>query len=278
MVRVTPEWFGVLRVSLRRGRAFGTADRAGAPSVVIVSETAARRLWPDESPLGRRLAVSQRGFEEASGGAEVVGVARDVYTHPDSAPGPTIYLPYAQAPVPGLTIAVRSAADPRALAPDLRRAVAALDPLLPLSNLKPLADLVDASIAARRFAMLLAELFAGVSLLLSAVGLYGVLAHLVAARASEVGVRLALGATSANVMWLFLREGLWLTLAGLTAGLAAARATAGVLASSLVGVTASDPATLASVAVTLAAVALLAIALPVRRATRIDPASLVRDV
>jgi predicted permease len=277
---VTPDYFNAVAIPMRRGRVFQDGDTAASPEVAIVNERFAALYFGGRDPIGREILVGVSLSRGARNGPKtIVGIVGNVKSAGLEGEAPAeIYLPYAQAPVPGLTIAVRSAADPRALAPDLRRAVAALDPLLPLSNLKPLADLVDASIAARRFAMLLAVLFAGVSLLLSAVGLYGVLAHLVAARASEVGVRLALGATSANVMWLFLREGLWLTLAGLTAGLAAARATAGVLASSLVGVTASDPATLASVAMTLAAVALLAIALPVRRATRIDPASLLRDV
>jgi ABC-type antimicrobial peptide transport system permease subunit len=158
----------------------------------------------------------------------------------------------------------------------LRQQVAAIDPALPLANLKPLGDLVDASVAARRFAMLLVLLFAVVALVLSAVGLYSVLAHMVAARSEEVGVRLALGASGRDVIWLFVREGMWLTLAGLAAGLVAARASASLLASSLVGITASDPATLASVAATLAIVALAAIAVPVWRASRINPAMLLR--
>jgi putative ABC transport system permease protein len=271
-------YFTALSIPIRRGRAFDARDTGDSLEVAIVSERLARRRFGDRDPIGRQLIVSISPARGARNGPKtIVGVAGDVKGSAlDQEQAEDIYLPYAQQPVSGMTVVARSAADPRLLAADLRHAVAAIDPTLPLANLRPLADLVDASVATRRFAMLLVVLFAAVALMLAAVGLYGVLAQLVAARTSEVGLRLALGATASAVMWLFVREALWLTLAGLAAGLAGAAAGAQLIASALFGVTPSDPATLASVAVTLGAVATAAIAVPAWRATRIDPAALLR--
>jgi hypothetical protein len=268
-----------MTIPVRRGRAFQEGDTVTGPEVAIVNERFAERFLGDRDPIGRQILVSvslARGGR--NGPKTIVGVVGNVkYGGLDEESPAEIYVPYAQEAVSDMTVVVRSPADPRLLIPEVRREVAALDPTLPLANVKLLADLVDASVAARRLAMLLVVLFAAAALGLSAVGLYGVLAHLVATRSAEVGVRLALGASDGNVVWLFLREGVWLTAAGLAAGLIGARASGSLIASSLVGVTASDSATLALVATTLGVVALSAIAVPVWRATRINPASLLRE-
>ena len=271
-------YFQSMAIPVRNGRPFDDRDTATSPEVAVVNERFVQRFLGGRDPIGRQISLSVSLARGARNGPKtIVGVVGNVkYDGLDEESPAEVYVPYAQQPVSSMTVLVRSAADPAAIVPDLRRAIGALDPMLPLANVKPLGDLVDASVAARRFAMLLVLLFAAVALTLSAVGLYGVLAHLVATRAAEVGVRLALGASGANVVWLFLREGLWLTLAGLAAGLAAARASANLLTASLYQVTPSDPATLASVAVTLGVVALSAIVVPIWRASRISPASLLR--
>ena len=275
---VSSDYFRAMTIPVVRGRAFEERDTDTSPEVAIVNERFAQRYFGSRDPIGRRLLVSvSLGRGARNGPKTIVGIVGNVkYDGLDEASPAEIYVPYAQQSVSAMTVVVKSAADPAALVPELRRAVAGLDPLLPLANVKPLDELVDASVAARRFGMLLVLLFAGVALVLSAVGLHGVLAHVVAARTAEVGVRLALGASRGMIVWLFAREGLCLTIGGLAAGLAAARASASLIATSLFGVTASDAPTFAYVAATLGVVALCAIAVPVWRATRIDPASLLR--
>jgi putative ABC transport system permease protein len=275
---VSDDYFRVMTLPIRRGRAFDARDTADSPEVAVINERFAERYFAGRDPIGQQLLVSVSLARGGRNGAKtIVGVVGNVrYSGLDEGPPAEIYVPYAQQSVGSMTIVVKSPTDPATLVPVLRRGVASLDPMLPLANVKPLSELIDGSVAARRFAMLLVLLFAGVALALAAVGLYGVLAYLVATRASEVGVRLALGATASSVVWLFLREGLWLTLAGLLVGLAAARAGAGLVAGSLFGIAASDPATFTSVALILGTVAVAAMAVPVWRATRVNPTSLLR--
>jgi putative ABC transport system permease protein len=275
---VSDEYFTTLTIPLRRGRVFGAGDTASSLEVALIDERFAERFFAGRDPIGQQILVSIAPARGGRNGAKtIVGVVGAIKSSAlDQTAPAAIYLPYAQQPVATVSFAVKSEMDLTALIPSLRRDVASLDSALPLANLKPLADLVDGSVAARRFAMLLVLLFAGVAVALAAVGLYGVLTYLVAARIPEVGVRLALGASDRDVAWLFLREGLWLTLAGLAAGLAAARLSARLLVTSLFAVTPSDPATLASVVVMLGAVSLFAMALPVWRATRVNPTSLLR--
>jgi putative ABC transport system permease protein len=187
-----------------------------------------------------------------------------------------IYLPYDQQPVEAFTVAVRSRGSATALVPTLRREVGALDPLLPLVNIKPLGDLVDASIAGRRFTLLLFLAFGAIAVVLSAVGVYGVLAYLVGQRTREIGLRLAVGASPSDVVWLFVREGAVLILIGVCVGLAGALAGGRWIAALLFGVTPADPATFAAAILALGLTAACATYIPARRAASVDPNEALR--
>ena len=195
----------------------------------------------------------------------------------DAETPPEIYLPYEQQAVDEFTIAVRTAGDPLTLAPALRRNVAAIDRELPIADIAPMTAVIGASVAERRFTMLLLTAFAAVAVALAAIGIYGVLAYVVGQRTQEIGVRLAIGATPANVVTLFVREGAVLTLAGVVCGLAGALALTRALSTLLFGVTTTDPATFAAVAGALALVALVASYVPARRAARVDPVTALRS-
>ena len=187
-----------------------------------------------------------------------------------------IYLPYEQHPVDAFTVAVRTSSDRTASIPALRHDVAGLDPLLPLADISGLPALVDTSLAGRRFTMLVLLTFAAIAVALSVVGVYGVLAYLVGQRTREIGLRLAIGASPADVVWLFVREGAVLTLVGLGAGLAGALAVGRWISGLLFGITPADPATLAIVACALAGAAACATYLPARRAAGVDPSDALR--
>jgi len=275
---VTPGYFDTLKVPLRAGRLFDEHDDASGAEVVVINEECARRYWPNENPIGQQVHLGVRLVSGVrSGQKTIVGVIGDVkWGGLDLTAPPEIYMPYAQHPVDGLTIAVRTKGDAMAIAPTARAALAALDRELPLADIHTMEDLVGQSIAGRRFTMLLLISFATVAVLLAAIGVYGVLAYVVSQRTQEIGVRLAIGAAPADVVRLILREGATLALVGLAAGLAAALGAARALTTLLFGVTSTDPVTFASVAGTLALVALLASYVPARRAARVDPMSALR--
>jgi predicted permease len=271
--RVSPGYFATLDIPIVRGRTLGLEDRREAPAVVVVSQAMAARFWPGQDPIGRRL------FLGAAGGpaVTVVGVAGDV-RHRDltgnlRAPTsePDVYFPYAQSTSGSLELAVRTAGDPTALAGALRREVAALDAGLPVFRVQPLATALRRQTATGRFASVLLSVFSGVALLLAAVGLYGILAFLVALSRRDIAIRMALGASSSRVMAATVRRGLGLVAAGLVLGGATAALTTDVLAAQLFGVSATDPATFGGVALMLLLVALAASWVPASRATRVDP-------
>jgi len=185
-------------------------------------------------------------------------------------------LPYEQHPVDAFTVAVRTSTDRIASIPTLRHDVAALDPLLPLANIERLAALVDASLAGRCFTMLVLLAFAAIAVAISVIAVYGVLAYLVVQRKKEIGLRLAIGASPSDVIWLFVREGAALTLAGLGAGFAGALAAGRSISALLFGVTPADPVTIVSAAAAMLGAALLAAYLPARRASRVDPMAALR--
>ncbi len=275
---VTPGYFDTLRVPLRAGRVFDEHDDESGAEVVVINEECARRYWPNENPIGQQVHLGVRLVDGVrSGQKTIVGIVGDVkWGGLDLTAPPEIYMPYAQHPVDGLTIAVRARADTMAIAPTARAALATLDSELPLADVRTMADLVGQSIAARRFTTLLLASFAAVAVLLAAIGVYGVLAYVVSQRTQEIGVRLAVGATSTDIVRLFLREGATLALVGLAAGVAGAIAAARALTSLLFGVTSTDPITFATVAGALALVALLASYVPARRAGRADPMAALR--
>jgi len=227
---------------------------------------------------GQQIRVSAALARHArSGQKTIVGVVGDIkYGGLDEDTPAEIYLPYEQHPVDAFTVAVRTSTDRIASIPTLRHDVAALDPLLPLANIERLAALVDASLAGRRFTMLVLLAFAAIAVAISVIGVYGLLAYLVVQRKKEIGLRLAIGASPSDVIWLFVREGAALTLAGLGAGFAGALAAGRSISALLFGVTPADPATLAIVLCALAGAAACATYVPARRAAGVDPSDALR--
>jgi putative ABC transport system permease protein len=270
---VTPGYFEAMGIRLVRGRALAETDREGTPPVAVLSESLARRLFPGEDPIGKRIVPTdaQRTTRE------VVGVVADVrHGSMGADPEPRLYVSMYQTPGPRIFFAVRTAGDPAAVAVALRREVLSVDPSQPAET-RTMEEVVSRSVAGPRFGTMLLGGFAGVGLLLAAIGLYGVVSYSVATRTREIGIRMALGAGPRQVLAGVLRHGMGMAGLGLVLGLAAALAAARLLGSMLYGVSAADPAVFAVVPVLLAAVALLASWLPGLRATRVDPAVAFRE-
>jgi macrolide transport system ATP-binding/permease protein len=258
---VSPTHFRTLGIPLVRGREFTAQDTADAPRVFIVNETAASRYWPGREAVGQRL-----------NGGEVIGVVRDSKERGLTAdPRPTIYKPLLQNYFPELVLHVRTATPSQTLFAAVRRAVQALDPTLPVYNLKTLAEQKDGSLYTERLAAALLTLFGLLALSLAAIGIYGVLSYTVTERTRELGIRLALGARPRDVLKLVVGQGLLLVLIGLVIGVGAAFALTRLLAKLLYGVSATDPLTFVVIPLLLAGVALVACLVPARRATRVDP-------
>jgi predicted permease len=265
----TPTYVEMLRIRLVQGRNFADSDRLGQPKVVLVNEAAARAFWPNESPIGRRVAVGQGGFQD---GAEVVGVVADVrYRAIETAATPDVYLPAAQSYRGSIRLFVRSQLDTSGLVAAIRREVQALDTNLPLASIKTMDESVGDAMWRTRVAAWLLSAFAGLALFLTSIGVFGVMTQIVAQRTQEFGLRMALGAQRGDVLALVLRRAVIVTACGLVLGSIAALALARVLTTLLYDVTPGDPATLAVVAIVLGAVSLTAAYLPARRAIRIDP-------
>ena len=271
---ITPEWFGVLRVPLKRGRLLTAEDRAGSAKSVVISESAARKFWPGEDPLGKRIGVGQGGFGD---GATIVGVIGDVrYFTMDSLPHPDVYLPYAQSPAARMTIFIRTARDPLSLAVAVRRAMGTLVPGVPVFDIKTMATRTAAATAQARFSAVLLAMFAAIALLLAVIGIYGVMSFMVVQRTREIGIRMALGADRQQVQRMVIAEGLWLATAGAALGIGAAFALTRVLASLLFDVKPGDPATYVSIVALLAIAAAIASWIPARRASRVEPTEALR--
>jgi putative ABC transport system permease protein len=278
-VEVSPGYFEALGVQLDRGRFFQDSDRAGSLPVIMVDETLARRFWPGQDPIGRRMylptdinnlvAVSEKTIF-----LTVVGVVHDVkladLTEARWSVG-AYFFPTAQASAGFLTFALKTSVPPAPFTGSLRTAVTGFDRELPVFDVATMEQRLDKSLLNRRSPALLAAGFGLVALLLSAVGMYGVLAYLVTQRKKEIGIRIALGSSARGIFDLVMREGVWLVGSGFLVGAVGALLLRRVLEGQLFGVTATDPVVLAAVAGVLAAVALAACALPARRATRIDP-------
>ena len=274
---VSPGALGVLGVPLLAGRDVADADREGAPLVALVDVTAARRYWPELRDV--RAVLGQRVRRPAPGSPwlTVVGVVGAVLRDSlDGAPDPTLYLPVAQDFVGELRVVTRGPAGPAALAPALRHAVRALDPTVPVGAVRPFGALVDGSAARARFVARLLVAFAGLAVLLAAVGVYGVVAFATARRTRELGVRVALGATPAAVRALVLGAGARLAMVGAAAGLVGAVAAGRLVRGFLYGVSPGDPWVLAGAAALVGAVTLGATLLPARRAARVNPLAALR--
>jgi putative ABC transport system permease protein len=275
---VSTDYFKTMRIPIRSGRPFDGRDTAASPEVVLINERAAQRFFAGINPIGQQIRVSAQIARSGRNGPKtIVGIVANVkYRGLDEETPAEIYLPYDQHQVDAFTVAVRTTTDPLAIVPSLRRDVAGLDPLLPLARINSLASLVDASVVARRFIMIVFLSFAAVAATLAAIGVYSVLAFLVSQRTNEIGLRLAIGASPSGVVWLFVREGLLLTTVGLIAGLGGALATDRWIRSLLFGVTPVDPTTFFGVASALTATAVLASYVPARRAASIDPTDALR--
>jgi predicted permease len=271
---VTPDFHRVMRIPLRGGRFLRQSDTAGAPAVVIVSEAMSRRFWPGEDCIGRRIRIA-RGKDP--GWRTIVGVVGDVrHEALYAAPQPEMYVPYAQEPLPAVQLALRTTGHPMDYAAALRRSVRSVDAQLPVSRIAPMSEVVGGSMADTRFNGLLLTLFAVLAIVLAAVGIYGTLAHGLAERAQELAIRVALGATSRDLLSLVVGQTLRPVVIGGAAGLIAAAWLTRLLKHQLHGVKPGDPATFAAVAGLLALVALIACYLPARRAARIDPTQALR--
>jgi len=257
-----------MRISFAEGRAFNADDRQGSPGVCIINQSLAKRLFPGESPLGHILL---RG-KDADLKAEIVGVIHDVKTNGLNSPAPDeIYFPVRQLPRPGMAIVARTDGDPAALQAVLRSTVAAVDNDQPISFFATLESNVAQSLGVQRIVASLTTVFAALALVLSAIGLYSVLAYAVSQRTSEIGIRMALGAQPGQVIGLVMRDGLRLVTVGLVAGLAAAAAAARLIETLLFGVRPLDPIVYGGVAGVFGVVAVLACLVPSLRAARIDP-------
>ena len=264
---IDPHYLATVGLPLIRGRNFTHADGPQSPPVLLVNRTLAERLWPGEDPLGRQLELP-----DAKVTASVVGVVGDAKQYDIAEQQrPQIYTAYAQNPHIFGTLVVRARVEPMSLAETVKKTVWSVDPEQPVWKVRTLERLVERSVAGRRFLLTLMACFAGLAVLLTALGLYGVVSYTVAQRTHEIGVRVALGAQRRDVLRLVLSQGMGLVLVGLVVGLAGAYGATRWLSSLLYGVTATDPLTYAGVALLLVAVALLACLIPARRATKVDP-------
>lgn len=275
---VTPDHFRTLGIRIVRGQAFTALNRRGSPRVVLVNETAAKRLWPGLDAVGHTVAAASGFFAGGDSTAQVIGVVEDVrYGALDSEPMADVYFPAYQTGFGGFgTLFVRTRENPLALRGAVEREVHAVDPALPLFNVMTMEERAGAALVRQRFAVTLLATFAGMALVLAAIGLYGVMAFSVAQRTREIGLRMALGADAPRVLRGVLAQGLTLAGLGIVLGLAGSFTLQRVLSGMLYGVGAGDPVTLAGVSVLMALAATLAALLPARRATRVDPMEALR--
>jgi predicted permease len=270
---VSPDYFRTMGIGLRAGRVFNDGDNNEAPSVAVLSETLARQLFSNEDSIGKRLFVPGAGAEMTT----VIGVVSDIrHQGLDREVDPAVYLSYRQMSRPSIALVLRATVDPISLAPAVRSAVHEVDPALPVYQVMTMDERMSNSVAGRRLNLLLLGGFAALALILAGVGVYGVISYVVTGRTHEIGIRMALGAQNADVLGLFLKQGMALVLLGLVLGLFGAFALSRVMTSLLFGVTASDPMTFAGVSLLLSLIALLACYFPARRATRIDPLAALR--
>jgi putative ABC transport system permease protein len=284
-ISVTPGYFEALGIRIVRGRSFDERDNENAPHVVIVDERLAQHFWPDRDPIGRRMYMpgdpkDLLKIDEHTIWITVVGVARTLrYEDLDGSGAPVgaYYFPNSQEPAGGFTFTLKTAADQASVIRALRAEISRLDPDLAVFDIHSMSERIDLSLASRRTSMLLANAFGGVALFLATLGIYGVLAYLVARRTREIGIRVALGSTQAGVLKLVLREGFQLVALGLILGVIGAAFLQKAVASEIYGVRPLDPLILASVMALLAIVALVACAVPARRAMRVDPMVALRS-
>jgi putative ABC transport system permease protein len=274
---VTPGYFGTLDIPLLQGRDFTEQDHWSRPGVVVVNRTLARRFWPGENPVGKRLTFDDDP-DEPGDWLTVIGVVGDVrqLSLVDEVM-PQIYAPQSQVALPEMALLVRTSMDPAAIAPSVRGLVASLDPEIPVSEIQELVQLRDGSISTERFRTLVLGSFGVLALALALIGVYGVISYGVVQRTREIGIRVALGARRGQILRLVAGEGMVTVAGGIAVGLAGAAALSRLLVSLLFQVEPGDPATFLAIALLISGIALVACALPARRALRVDPAATLRD-
>ncbi len=285
LMDVSPGYFEAMGIPMLKGRWFDARDNENAPRVVIVDERLAQHFWPNSDPVGRRMYFPNDPknllkVDEHTVWLTVVGVARTLrYEHLEDK-GATVgafYCPIAQDADSNFTFALKTTGDSDSAVRALRAEIARLDPDLAVFDVHSMSERINLSLAPRRTSMLLANAFGGVALFLATLGIYGVLAYLVAQRTREIGIRVALGSSRAGILRLVLREGFELVLIGLVLGVVGAASLQRLVATEIYGVRPLDPVLLASVMALLAIVALAACAVPVGRALRVDPIIALRS-
>lgn len=273
---INPNYFSAMGMNLLKGRNLDARDQATSPAVSVISETMARRFWPDQDPIGKRFTPGDSSRDDQW--IQVIGVVNDVRQFELTVePKPQMYLSYEQvgffAP---RYLVVKTDVEPSSLAATVRQAVWEIDKDQPVSNIQTMEEVVSESIARQRFSMLLLAIFAGVALVLAAVGIYGVMSYSVAQRTHEIGIRMALGAQTGAVLKLAVGHGLKLLIAGIVIGLGAAFLLTRLMSTLLFGVTPTDPLTFTAISLILLAVGLIASYIPARRATKVNPLAALR--
>jgi len=279
---VSPHYFSVFRIPLLRGRAFEDRDTGKSERVLIINQAMAKKYWPKGDPIGQRITIGKGlgpQFEEPT--RQIVGIVGDVRENGlKTSDQPVMYVPEGQVTDPltqlansviPLSWAIRTGNDPASLSTAIQREILAVDGQLPVSKIRTMEQVLSESTARQNFNMLLLSIFAGLALLLAAIGIYGLMSYTVEQRTQEIGIRMALGAGRGDMLKLIVRQGMLLAGIGVAIGLASAFGLARVLASLLFGVKTTDPATYGAVALVLISVALFATYVPARRATKIDP-------
>ena len=274
-VRISPDYFKVLQTTLVRGRSFTEGDEDGKPMVAIIDESTAHKYWPDRDPLGRRVRFARNPTKPWT---TIVGVVGDIKSDGLDIDGvPHIYVPTYQDNGKRLSVVLRTSLPAALLEPQIRHEIQDIDPGLPVFGVSSMNDVLDRSLASRRFSANLVGGFAGLAVLLASIGIYGLLAYMVSQRSREIGIRMALGARPANILRMFLGKGVALAAVGIVAGLVFSASTASMMASLLYGVRPHDPAVFLIVPLLLLAVAGLASYLPARRATKVNPIVALRE-
>jgi putative ABC transport system permease protein len=279
---VTPEYFKVFGIQFDKGRPLTEADRAGSVLSAVVNDAFAKKYFSGVDPISKRIFIEQLVPGVTKLGPpvawQIVGVYHDTRNGgPHGAAFPEVDVPFAQSPWPGAAIAVRTGGDPAALSSSIADIVQSIDSNLPMADVKTMDQLLTEAKGGDRFTALLFGSFAGIALLLAALGIYGVMSFAVAQRSHEIGVRMALGANTSRVLRLILREGIILALLGVVLGFAGAYFVGRGMQTMLVNVGKIDPVTFSAVAILLLAAAILACYLPARRATRVDPMQALRQ-
>jgi putative ABC transport system permease protein len=272
--QVTPEYFQTMQIPIRRGRTLSAVVDSSGPVEAVINQTMATKYWPGDDPIDRRIQL----FGPKGPMATIVGVAGDVrQVAPDQPPREELFLSSQRFPGQEMAFLVRTEGDPAGLGPAVTRAIRQADPEQPVFGVMPMEKVIANASAERRFSLLLLTLFAGLALLLSAIGIYGVMAYNTTQRRHEIGIRMALGAGSREVLGLVVGQGMRLVGIGLLLGLTGAWVLSRVLTSQLYDVSARDPFTYLTVAALLGAVALAALYVPARRAVRLDPMTSLRS-